>query len=198
MSQHLLHDLGVDVLREQERSAGLPERWCMHPDVPQVRREVETRRTRCCTVAAQWPRGVLDPIPCSPSFTCKSIEKESGPDETRTRDLRHARAERRFRRRSLSFEKPLKQAESANRLTTDVRHCSRRLSSNCRQLHKQILGTRGKLIHRSASLFDTRTCCAGGLRARGSGKGIGQATDWFYAGSCKRTSENSPSTHSGE
>ncbi len=26
------------------------------------------------------------------SFACKSAQKESGPDETRTRDLRHARA----------------------------------------------------------------------------------------------------------
>jgi hypothetical protein len=109
-------------------------------------------------------------------FTCKSPQNVSGPDETRTRGLRHARAERRFRRRSLSFEKPLKQAESSNRLTTDVRHCSRRLSSNCRQLHKQMQGIKGNLIHRSASLFDSRTCCAGGLRARGSGKDVGQVT----------------------
>src|SRR5215211_6537666 len=62
--------------------------------------------------------------------------------------------------------------------------------AGCRQLHKQILGIRGNLIHGSASLFDTRTCCAGGLRARGSAKDVGRATDWFYAGSCKRTSEN--------
>jgi hypothetical protein len=27
-----------------------------------------------------------------PPFTCKASQKESGPDETRTRDLRHARA----------------------------------------------------------------------------------------------------------
>jgi hypothetical protein len=72
------------------------------------------------------------------------------------------------------------------------------LSSNCRQLHMQILGIKGNLIHRSASLFDTRTCCAGGLRASGSGKDVGQATDWFYAGSCKRTSENCSTRHSGE
>src|SRR5215213_7061519 len=79
--------------------------------------------------------------------------KESGPEGTRTPDLRHARVERRFRRRSLSFEKPLKQDESTNRPTTDVRYCSRRLSSNCRQLHKQIQGIKGNLIHRPASLF---------------------------------------------
>ena len=29
-------------------------------------------------------------------FTCKSLEKESGPEGTRTPDLRHARAARRF------------------------------------------------------------------------------------------------------
>ena len=146
----------------------------------------------CCTVAVQRSNSSGTRYSLS-AFTCKTEPFRSGPDETRTRDLRHARAERRFRRRSLSFEKPLRQGESANRPTTDVRYCSRRLSSNCRQLQKQILGIKGNLIHRSASLFDTRACCAGGLRASGSGKDVGQATDWFYAGSCKRTSENPPS-----
>jgi hypothetical protein len=37
------------------------------------------------------------------------------------------------------------------------------LSSNCRQLHTQILCIKGNLIQRSASLFDTPTCCAGGF-----------------------------------
>jgi hypothetical protein len=35
VSENLLHDLGVDVLREQERS-GVQERSCMHPGVPHV------------------------------------------------------------------------------------------------------------------------------------------------------------------
>jgi hypothetical protein len=57
-----------------------------------VQREAEIRTMRCCTVAAQQPRAVLASIPCSSSFTCKTQQILSGPDETRTRDLRHARA----------------------------------------------------------------------------------------------------------
>jgi hypothetical protein len=34
----------------------------------------------------------VDPFLLLPRFTCKPKEKESGPDETRTRDLRHAKA----------------------------------------------------------------------------------------------------------
>ena len=43
-------------------------------------------------------------IPSSASrFTCKLREKESGPDETRTRDLRHAKAAGRYRSSSSAF-----------------------------------------------------------------------------------------------
>ena len=71
---------------------------------------------------------------CSLRFTCKHKEIDCGPDETRTRDLRHARAERRFRSDSSTFGNALKQARFAICPITNVRRCSRRLSSNCRQL----------------------------------------------------------------
>jgi hypothetical protein len=47
------------------------------------------------------------------------------------------------------------------------------------------------LIQGFAILSDTRTCCAGGLRARGSGKGVRETTGLFYAGLWIRTSGNS-------
>jgi hypothetical protein len=56
-----------------------------------------------------------------------------------------------------------------------------------------ILCIKGNLIQRSARLFDTRTCCAEGLCARGSGKDVGQATDRLYARSRIWTSQNFPS-----
>jgi hypothetical protein len=87
-------------------------------------------------------------------LSCKTAVSRSGPDETRTRDLRHAKAERRLRGRSLLFAKPLKQAKFANRPTTDVRRCSRGLSSNCRQLHARTSRMKGNFIQRSASLSD--------------------------------------------
>ena len=73
-----------------------------------------------------------------------------------------ARAERRFRGRSPWFVKSLRIGEFAKYLTRDVRHCSCRLSSNCRQL-------------KSASWFrcakhyvlgGTVPCPAGGRRHR--------------------------------
>jgi hypothetical protein len=76
----------------------------------------------------------LEPVIRSLHFTCKTEPFRSGPDETRTRVLRHARAERRFRGRSPWFVKSLRIGEFAKYLTRDVRHCSCRLSSNCRQL----------------------------------------------------------------
>ena len=109
VSQHLLHDLRVYALAEQQGSGRVPKlRVSLSASrsvaggageivyasgcLARVRREGETRTTRCCTVAAQRPRAVLSPIPCSPSFTCKSQQKRSGPEGTRTPDLRHARA----------------------------------------------------------------------------------------------------------
>jgi hypothetical protein len=63
----------------------------------------------------------------------------------------------------------------------------------CTLQHCHILCIKGNLIQRSASLFDTCTCCAEGLCARGSGQDVEQATDRLYAGSCIQSSENFPS-----
>jgi hypothetical protein len=78
-----------------------------------------------------------------------------------------------------AVRKPLRQVESASLPTMDVRHCSPRLSSNCRQLNTRTLCIRGTLIHESARLSDTRTCCAGGLRARSTGRVSGRQRAGF-------------------
>ena len=80
------------------------------------------------------PRIATETSLCAVGLCCKTVDFRSGPDETRTRDLRHARAERRFRSDSSTFGNALKQARFAICPITNVRRCSRRLSSHCRQL----------------------------------------------------------------
>jgi hypothetical protein len=148
-----------------------------------------------------WCKGSRDFSNLSPHFAyfvCKSAYSRSGAEGIRTPDLRRAKAERRFRRRSLSFEKPLKQAESANRPTTDVRLCSPRLSSNCRQLHTRTSRYQGKPYTRIRKFIRHPYMLCWGAPREKLGKGVGQTTGRFYAGCWIRTSKNLPSTHSGE
>src|SRR5215213_152210 len=55
-----------------------------------------------------------------------------------------------------------------------------------------------RFIHILASLCATTTCSVASYASRRREWPVAPVQDRCYAGSCKRTSENNPSTHSGE